>query len=354
MGYGFGVVWERSEGAARVVEAAFGTPTYSNDLVSQWGSPVVLSAAGASAQHPRVTANSHGAATVVWERADGANKVVEAITRRFEDEHWQKPVALSPGGASAETPDVAVDSQGDAVAVWSRADGAGKVVEVSAYDAVGPMLSALSLPKGGVTDVPLSFSVIALPPWAGLGQTLWGFGDGFGASGTSVTHTYELPGSYDITVASADVLGNFTHASGTITVGVGPRPTIFNARLSRSRFRVAGRRTGALTTVSFTLSAFATVHMTITRSTAGLRSRGRCVKPNARLRRRHSKRCERMVRFGTLTRSREPVGADKVAFTGRIGSRLLPPGSYEAVLQATNAGGASKPVNLLFTIVRRP
>jgi hypothetical protein len=54
---------------------------------------------------------------------------------------------------------------------------------------------------------------------------------------------------------------------------------------------------------------------------------------------------------GTLTRSYEPHGTDKITFTGRIGHSKLSPGDYKATLVATDFGGNSNPATLKFTIV---
>ena len=53
-------------------------------------------------------------------------------------------------------------------------------------------------------------------------------------------------------------------------------------------------------------------------------------------------------RLGALTRADVPTGSNKVGFSGRIGSRALKPGSYEAILSACNAAGCSVPVMLAF------
>jgi hypothetical protein len=55
---------------------------------------------------------------------------------------------------------------------------------------------------------------------------------------------------------------------------------------------------------------------------------------------------------GTLTRSQEPAGADRVAFSGRVGHRALGPRPYRAVLAASDVGGRSNAVTLAFAIVR--
>lgn len=146
----------------------------------------------------------------------------------------------------------------------------------------------------------------------------------------------------------------------------GPGPAAVAPRLSRvsmtnRRFRVGKKRTAVVarkrkrrakvgTTFRFTLDQAATVTIRIDRLTKGKRVKKRCVAPKAKLRKHKS--CVRARKRGTLTRKSLAAGARRVAFSGRIGKRKLPVGSYRATLTATAAGLKSKPVRLRFTVVR--
>jgi hypothetical protein len=136
-------------------------------------------------------------------------------------------------------------------------------------------------------------------------------------------------------------------------------PTLTLVSLTNKRFRVAKRPTAIFarkaplgTTFRFTLSAPAKLTIAITRTAPGLRGGHGCLAPTAKLKHEHAKRCTRTLTVGTLTRSSEPKGADRVPFSGRIGRRALRPRAYNAVLSASNAAGRSKPVTLSFIIVR--
>jgi hypothetical protein len=165
---------------------------------------------------------------------------------------------------------------------------------------------------------------------------------------------------------------NATNAVGTVLGGDEPLvtrtatkppaakpPSITGAGVTSKRFRV-GRRSTAIsagrapvgTSFRFRLSAPAKVQATITRTAKGLRRGRNCVAPTARLRRSHAKRCTRTLTVGTLTRAKKPAATDVIPFSGRIGTRGLPPRAYEAVLRATDAAGRSRPVVLSFTVVR--
>ena len=114
---------------------------------------------------------------------------------------------------------------------------------------------------------------------------------------------------------------------------------------------VAGRRRKPArgTTFRYTLSRSATVRIVIAQPAPGRREGGRCVAPDRRLRK--ARRCTRSLRRATLGRTSH-AGANRVAFSGRIGSRALRPGRYTATLTATAAGHTSRPQSRKFTIVR--
>jgi len=104
------------------------------------------------------------------------------------------------------------------------------------------------------------------------------------------------------------------------------------------------------TAFRYRLSEAATVRIVITRRGLGKRQGRRCVAPTRRLR--TARRCSRVITKGALTRiSRR--GANTVIFSGRIGSRALRPGRYQATLIATVATTRSKPRTISFTIVSR-
>lgn len=123
-------------------------------------------------------------------------------------------------------------------------------------------------------------------------------------------------------------------------------PTISKLKLSKKRFRV-----GKGTKISFTLSEAADVRISFERKASGRRKDGRCVKPKPRLR--SHKRCTRWVKVGkALTRKGLGAGAQKIAFTGRIGRKAMKPGGYRLTVVATDATGAkSKPRRAGFTVL---
>jgi hypothetical protein len=165
--------------------------------------------------------------------------------------------------------------------------------------------------------------------------------------GGDVNHAISS-GSQAVAVALAPVLRPPKVTGFTLThtvFAVGPGPT------RRSGVAATAARHKRGTTFKYTLSETASVKIVIGQRLAGRRVGDRCVAPTRKLRQR--RRCTRAVVRGTLRRASHQ-GTNRVAFSGRIGSKALKPGRYHATLTATNAAtGASKPVSLRFAIVAR-
>jgi hypothetical protein len=85
-----------------------------------WQPPIGLSAAGENADTPRIALDPQGDAVAVWTRSDGTNTIIQAATRPAGGS-WQPPSNVSATGQDSNQPGIALDSQGNAVAVWTNA-----------------------------------------------------------------------------------------------------------------------------------------------------------------------------------------------------------------------------------------
>jgi chitodextrinase len=292
----------------------------------------------------------------------------------------------SPGGAfgpiadvavhdsdSLVSPRVAADGLGDAAAAWSRSSPSEFVVEVTHYDASPPQFGPVDVPAAALAGAPVTMSAAGSDALSAV-STSWSFGDGGVADGAQVSHAYAAPGRYEVRVTLTDGAGNTASTTRSIEVA-GPEttvaadvaaPGVSGYRVGASRFTVTGGSTpvdavaAAVprgTRFTYTLSEAARARLTIARAEKGVRVGSACRKRTRRLlaqlrkKKQRIRSCTRYVRAGVLTRTSHQ-GANRVAFSGRIGKRALKPARYRTTLVATDAAGnASAPRNVTFTIV---
>jgi hypothetical protein len=204
-------VWARQGSPTTVIQSA-GRPAGGD-----WDSPALLSVAGEASETPQVAVDPAGDAIAVWSSSNGSPKVVQSAIRDAGGA-WLPAERLSELGENAIDPQVALDPAGDAVALWSREDGTNAIVQAIGYDRAGPLLRALSIPAAGTVRQPVSFSVSPFDFWSPIGPVSWTFGDGSGAAGAAVSHAFESPGVYQLTVTASDVLGNARGATGSVAI----------------------------------------------------------------------------------------------------------------------------------------
>jgi hypothetical protein len=135
-------VWNRSNGTNDIVQAA------ARPAAGAWQAPINLSATGQNASDPQVTVDSQGNAVAVWNRSNGTNDIVQAAARPAAGA-WQAPINLSATGQNASDPQVAINAQGNAVAVWTRFNGTNDVVQAAARSAAGAWQAPINLSAAG-------------------------------------------------------------------------------------------------------------------------------------------------------------------------------------------------------------
>jgi len=365
-------IWTWNDGVGTAVQTA------SRPAGGAWSAPTNLSDPGRYAMDPAVAVDPTGDVAASWADYDGTHYIDQGAAQPAGG-GWSAPADLSASGADAAHSQVAIDAQGDAVALWVRAETSGAApVQAAAYDAAGPALNGLAIPATAVAGQPVAFAVSPLDAWSTLGATTWSFGDGGSAVGASTTHTFAAAGTYAVTLTGTDALGNATHATGTISVApaapAAPGPpstpgpptaiapptaaplTLTHAAESHKTWRrtksAKHKQQAVGTTFSFTLDHAATVSLAFTQRLAGRKAaKGKCVAQTAR--NRHAAACTRTVAKGTLT-AKGKAGKNTIAFKGIVSrTKHLAAGSYTVTLTAIDpAHQRSKPVTLKFTIAR--
>lgn len=123
-----------------------GLATASASAARIWLAPANLSVVGKAAESPQVAVDAQGNATAVWRRWDGDELIVETATRPVGG-RWSAPVRLAADvGNAEESPQVAVDPLGNVTAMWEARDGRGFVIQSAAR------------PLGGVWSSPVTFA----------------------------------------------------------------------------------------------------------------------------------------------------------------------------------------------------
>jgi hypothetical protein len=132
------VVWKGSDGTNFRIRARARSAT------GTFGPVQPLSLAGQDALDPQVAVDADGDAIFVWERSDGTNSRIEARSRSAAGTLGPIQI-LSAAGQDAFDPQVAVDTDGDAVAVWRRFDGANYRIQARALSVTGALGSVQTL-----------------------------------------------------------------------------------------------------------------------------------------------------------------------------------------------------------------
>jgi len=175
--------------------------TIAEDLTGGWG-------------QPQVAVDPAGRAMAVWTAWDGSRRIVEAASGEVEGS-WGPPVAISPADSWSQRADVAMDSLGNAAAVWQ---GEPLTVQAAVFDATDPRFNSLSIPSQVRAGRPALFAASPFDAWSLASPPTWTFGDGSGAAGSSVDHSFQSAGKFDVTVTTSDEAGHSTAASATVKV----------------------------------------------------------------------------------------------------------------------------------------
>jgi hypothetical protein len=120
--------------------AAQATPTFL--------SAINISDAGQDGFEPQVAVDTSGNVISVWTRSDGANFRIQSSTRTPNGD-WSTPETISDPLQSASTPSVAIDPSGNAVAVWTRSDGTNLRIQAAYRPAGGPFQPATTVSASG-------------------------------------------------------------------------------------------------------------------------------------------------------------------------------------------------------------
>ena len=209
------VVWQRWNGTNAIVQAVS-----SNNGGASWSTPLDLSTAGGDAGAPQLaTSTDGGRLAAVWQRFDGVNWRVQAATSSTAGATWGSAVDLSPAGQPAEHPQIVAAAAGTRMAaVWEHWNGSSRMVQATT-----------SSNAGATWSVPIALSPAGSPAY--LGQltgsvdgtrlaAVWQRGDGIDATVKAAAGVNGGPGVVGVwPVSGPDAGGTVVSLSGTGLTG---------------------------------------------------------------------------------------------------------------------------------------
>ncbi len=123
-----------------------------------WRRPVDVSSGSRNARYPELAVGAQGTAIAVWRGdrlADDSKAVFAAVRERGRG--WQRPTRLSAPSGAADDPQVVVDRQGNAIALWT------------AHRGLGPTrLHSSVRPRGGRWEAPVDVAALSTASHAGF------------------------------------------------------------------------------------------------------------------------------------------------------------------------------------------
>ena len=133
------VGFDNSGNAIVVWYQEFGDPgrhIWANRYVagSGWGTPTRLDSYFQNGQGPSLAVNGDGNAMATWRQWDDAGVAISIWANRYDvGSGWGTATLIETGSGSADNADVAMDSSGNATAVWKQSDGTSNNIYANRY-----------------------------------------------------------------------------------------------------------------------------------------------------------------------------------------------------------------------------
>jgi hypothetical protein len=90
---------------------------------AEWGAAELIEADAGDATSPQLAVDSSGNAIAVWSQGIGLPSQTNIMSNRFDGTDWGTAELIETGAGNAASPQVAFDNSGNAIAVWSQSDG---------------------------------------------------------------------------------------------------------------------------------------------------------------------------------------------------------------------------------------
>jgi hypothetical protein len=340
---------------------------FTRSRTGTWAGPQTPLPTGDHNYNPTFAADPSGRVMLVI--TPGASTYAIDTAMAEPGQAFDTPKLLVSGLSGLQRAMPAFGASGDGVLAWVFDQNAAYVTDAVGYDVSPPQLRSLTIPAAGTADSLLDFSVAPFDIWSPV-TTTWIF-DGVTSDGATQSHVFGDAGNKAVSVTATDTFGNAATANGSVDVAAAPviappvvvpptpardttAPAVSGFAFSPAAFAVGKKATPLVakvvrgSTLKFTLSEAGAVTIKVVRELPGLRSGKRCVAPKKG---KKGKKCTRLKTMGTLKRT-GVAGANKIAFSGRLGKRALGVGRYRATFVVKDvAGNSPRPVVAKFRII---
>lgn len=147
-----------------------------------WGTPTLIEAKTGIARLPKISTDSNGNAVAVWIQFDDLQFSIWANRYTIADGSWGQAVLIEQSVEDATVPEIAVDSNGNALAVWSQWNIDRYSIWANRYSVTNDSWGTVEL-IGGIPDdasypqIEVDASGNALAVWyqrEGTQKSIWG------------------------------------------------------------------------------------------------------------------------------------------------------------------------------------
>ena len=147
------ITWMHDNGSAFIVQAATRAAN-----ATTFSTPIDLSTTGGNASDPQVAIGPDGTTTITWYSRIGANDIVQAATRAANATTFSTPIDLSATGQNANSPQVAIGSDGTTTITWTRSNGSHTIVQAVTATPPPSVLTVTKTGNGTVTSTPANIN----------------------------------------------------------------------------------------------------------------------------------------------------------------------------------------------------
>lgn len=179
-------VWYQNDGAAYRIYSKHYT------VNSGWGAAILLDTGDGNAVFPQVALNSTGNAIAVWEQSDGITSNIYS-NRYTVGSGWGAAILLETGDGNANFPQIALNAKGNAIAVWHQENDTAFNIYSNRYAVDSGWSEAVLL----ATNVAFGYNPQIAIDATGNAITVWGQNDG--TAFNIYSNRYTVNGGWDET-----------------------------------------------------------------------------------------------------------------------------------------------------------